>query len=158
MNCQCGKQIRDKKVIAAGGVGAIVFLLSLLLLIYAGQQRLAGTGEIPFQGIWFVLLVCTLVSIPLILFVLATLFCRELTKRKLAEEQLAEFQERLRSLTSQLSLAEERERRRIAVYLHDNIGQKLAISSIKLGQLKDDALAAESEPLVAGSERNPPVV
>jgi signal transduction histidine kinase len=82
--------------------------------------------------------------------VLLTLFCREITQRKSAEEQLSEFQERLRSLTSQLSLAEERERRRIAVYLHDNIGQKLAISSIKLGQLKDAALAAESEPLVAG--------
>ena len=39
---------------------------------------------------------------------------------------------------------------RIAVYLHDNIGQKLAISSIKLGQLKDAALAANSEALVAG--------
>jgi signal transduction histidine kinase len=150
MNWQFGKQIRDKKVITAGGVGAIVFLLSLLLLIYAGQQSLAGTEENPFQGIWFVLLVFTLVSIPLILSVLLTLFCRELTKRKSAEEQLTEFQERLRSLTSQLSLAEERERRRIAVYLHDNIGQKLAISSIKLGQLKDAALAAESEPLVAG--------
>ena len=150
MNWQCWEQIRDKKVIAAGGVGAIVFLLSLLLLIYAGQQRLAGTEEVLFQGTWFVLLVISLVSIPLILFVLVTLFCREITERKSAEEQLAEFQERLRSLTSQLSLAEERERRRIAVYLHDNIGQKLAISSIKLGQLKDAALAAESELLVAG--------
>jgi len=36
------------------------------------------------------------------------------------------------------------------VYLHDNIGQKLAISSIKLGQLQDAALAANSEALVAG--------
>ena len=38
----------------------------------------------------------------------------------------------------------------IAVYLHDNISQKLAIASIKLGQLKDAALAAQSEALVAG--------
>ena len=86
MNWQYWEQIRDKKVIAAGSVGAIVFLLSPLL-IYAGQQGMAGTGGIAVQGVWFVLLVFTLVFIPLILILLITLFCRELTKRKSAEEQ-----------------------------------------------------------------------
>jgi signal transduction histidine kinase len=42
----------------------------------------------------------------------------------------------LRSLASQLSLAEERERRRIAVDLHDRVGQALAIANIKLGVLR----------------------
>jgi signal transduction histidine kinase len=150
MNWQCWKQIRDKKVIAALAVGAIVFLAAMLLLIYLVQQRLAGVEGIAVEGFWFFLSVTTLVFSLLILLILLTLFCQEMTSRKSAEEQLNAFQERLRSLTSQLSLAEERERRRIAVYLHDNIGQKLAISSIKLGQLKDAALAANSEILVAG--------
>jgi signal transduction histidine kinase len=150
MKWHCWEQISETKVIAAGSGAVIVFLTSLLLLLYLAQQRLAGTGGIPLQEGWFVLLLVTLVFSLLIPVFLLNLFCQEITQRKSAEAQLTEFQERLRSLTSQLSLAEERERRRIAVYLHDNISQKLAISSIKLGQLKDAALAANSDTLVAG--------
>lgn len=149
MNWHFWTHSREKKVLAAGGAIAIAFLTLLLLLLYCLQQKMAGAAWIP-EGGWFVFLIATLVFSLFIHLVLLTLFCQEITLRKSAQEQLTEFQERLRSLTSQLSLAEERERRRIAVYLHDNIGQKLAISSIKLGQLKDAALAAESEPLVAG--------
>ena len=47
------------------------------------------------------------------------------------------YQEQLRSLTSELSLAEESESRRIATQIHDHIGQTLAITKIKLGALKD---------------------
>lgn len=42
-------------------------------------------------------------------------------------------------MASQLSLAEERERRRIATELHDRIGQTLAICKIKLGALRASA-------------------
>jgi signal transduction histidine kinase len=150
MYWRCWEQIRDKRVKAAGTGVAIIFLMVLLLLIYLVRPRFTGAGDLPGVGSWIALSVVTLVFSLLILLVLFILFCQEITSRKFAEEQLNEFQERLRSLTSQLSLAEERERRRIAVYLHDNIGQKLAISSIKLGQLKDAALAANSEVLVAG--------
>jgi signal transduction histidine kinase len=150
MNWNCWRQIRERKVIAAGSGGAVVFLASLVLLIYLAHQSLTEAEEISLQGVWFILLLFTLGLNLLILLILFSIFCREIWQRKSAEEQLSEFQERLRSLTSQLSLAEERERRRIAVYLHDNISQKLAIASIKLGQLKDAALAAHSEALVAG--------
>jgi PAS domain S-box-containing protein len=63
----------------------------------------------------------------------------DITERKRAEEQLLAYQERLRSLASQLSLAEERERRRIATELHDRISQTLAICKIKLGALRASA-------------------
>jgi signal transduction histidine kinase len=54
--------------------------------------------------------------------------------------QLYADQQQLRSLTSQLLLVEERERRRIAAEMHDRIGQTLAMSRIKLGALlKSDA-------------------
>ena len=46
------------------------------------------------------------------------------------------FQERLRALTSQLSVAEERERRRIASAVHDQVAQSLAVIKMKLGELR----------------------
>jgi signal transduction histidine kinase len=49
--------------------------------------------------------------------------------------QLIEYQKELRSLASQLSIAEESERRRIAAQLHESAAQKLAFCSIKLGEL-----------------------
>ena len=67
----------------------------------------------------------------------AVLSIRDITARKKAEQKLVESQEQLRSLASQLTLTEERERRRIATDLHDRIGQALAISKIKLGALRE---------------------
>ncbi|RLC95713.1 MAG: hypothetical protein DRI46_14550, partial [Chloroflexi bacterium] len=47
---------------------------------------------------------------------------RDITNRKKTEKRLKEYQNQLRSLTSQLTLTEERARRRIATDLHDRIG------------------------------------
>lgn len=56
-------------------------------------------------------------------------------ERKQTEDTLLHYQEQLQSLTSELSLSEERERRRIATSLHDRIGQTLAFARLKLGAL-----------------------
>ena len=61
---------------------------------------------------------------------------QDVTQRKKAEEEIRTNQEQLQSLASELSLTEERERRRLATDLHDHIGQALAVSKIKLGVLQ----------------------
>ncbi len=66
----------------------------------------------------------------------------DVTDRHEAEEKLLLYQEQLRSMASELALAEERERRRIAVDLHDLIAQKLALSKIKLEAIGDSVEAA----------------
>jgi PAS domain S-box-containing protein len=66
----------------------------------------------------------------------AIIMTQDITKRKMAEEELRANQEQLQSLASELSLIEERERRRLATDLHDHIGQALAVSKIKLGVLQ----------------------
>ncbi|MGP8049308.1 MAG: response regulator [Desulfobaccales bacterium] len=63
----------------------------------------------------------------------------DITKRKQNEAAISAYQEKLRSLASQLTLVEERERRRLAEQLHENIGQILAFARIKLGTLYAEA-------------------
>ena len=58
-----------------------------------------------------------------------------LAERLRAEKDLVVYQQRLRSLASELSLAEERERHRIATGLHDDACQNLVISKMKLEEL-----------------------
>jgi PAS domain S-box-containing protein len=60
----------------------------------------------------------------------------DVTGRKKAEQQFLNDQMQLKSLASQLTLSEERERRRLAGELHDRIGQALVISKIKLEALR----------------------
>ena len=86
-------------------------------------------------------------TFSILLFVLY-LLNREVLHRRKAEEQLAAYQADLRSLASQLTLAEERERRRLAVHLHDQIGQNLALSHIKLEELRASLDEADSTGLV----------
>jgi signal transduction histidine kinase len=72
---------------------------------------------------------------------------QETGQRKKAEARLLLHQEHLRSLASQLTLAEERERRRIAGYLHDQIGHTLALANIKLGEMQKGPASPATEAL-----------
>lgn len=62
---------------------------------------------------------------------------QDVTKRKIAEQQLLAYQEQLRNLASELTLAEARERRKIATDLHDQIGQILFLLKIKIESLAE---------------------
>ena len=59
----------------------------------------------------------------------------DITERKLAEKRQLEYQQRLRLLASELALTEERERKRIAIYLHDQIAQELLAARLKLEEV-----------------------
>jgi signal transduction histidine kinase len=76
----------------------------------------------------------------------------EIGERREAERKIRTYQERLRSLASEISLAEERERRHIAVGLHDQVAQTLALIQIKLQEMRktvpDGALARELDECV----------
>jgi len=67
----------------------------------------------------------------------------DITERKGAQQKLLDDREQLKSLASQLSLTEERERRRLATELHDHIGQSLVFSKIKLDQMRKSGSAGE---------------
>ena len=60
----------------------------------------------------------------------------EVTERELRQKEVLSYQKKLRSLSSELILTEERERRAIATDLHDIIGQNLAMAKIKAGTLR----------------------
>ncbi|MBI5443364.1 MAG: hypothetical protein HY900_19380 [Deltaproteobacteria bacterium] len=70
---------------------------------------------------------------------------QEVAERRHAEDSLIEHQEQLRALSSQLTVAEVRERRRLATELHDRIGSVLALCKIKLGGALGPGVGEESD-------------
>lgn len=61
------------------------------------------------------------------------------TVRKEQERKIHEHQQELATLTEELLLTEERERRQLALLLHDSIGQSLAFSKREIGVLQKSA-------------------
>jgi PAS domain S-box-containing protein len=60
---------------------------------------------------------------------------RDVAERKEAERRILDYQHQLQSLMAELSLAEERERQRIATDIHDRISQTLAVCQMRLEAL-----------------------
>ncbi len=82
----------------------------------------------------------------------------DITGRRQAEEELnkslrkiREDHKKLKRLNAELGMAEEKERRRIAEYLHDGIGQLLSITRINLSSLQKKSLPDEVKKVVRKS-------
>jgi signal transduction histidine kinase len=60
----------------------------------------------------------------------------EVAERQRAQAELVGYQARLRELAAEVVLAEQRERRRLAGLLHDQIGQVLALLQIRVERLR----------------------
>lgn len=77
------------------------------------------------------------------------LLSQEIEVRERIEGEILNHQKRLQAAAVELSLAEERERNRIAGELHDQVGQRLILGKMKLDALSDrleeEALQAEAE-------------
>ncbi len=59
----------------------------------------------------------------------------DITERKKTEAELLLRQEQLESLASELAMAEEQERHRIAVGIHDDVGAKIALAKLEIQTL-----------------------
>jgi PAS domain S-box-containing protein len=72
----------------------------------------------------------------------------DITTKWQAEEKIVNYQRQLQSLTSELSLIEERERRRIATNLHDHVGQVLTLIGIKIDELHEKVSLTTCNPII----------
>lgn len=82
----------------------------------------------------------------------------DITRRRQAEEelnkslhQIREDHKKLKKLNAELDMVEEKERRRIAEYLHDGIGQLLSIAHINLSSLQNKKLPADVQKVIIKS-------
>lgn len=66
---------------------------------------------------------------------------KELAMRKRAEKKLLNHQQQLIALNHALSLVEEKQRRKTAAYLHDNISQALSLAIFKIRALQESSPA-----------------
>ena len=66
----------------------------------------------------------------------ATGIVKDISERKKKEHELERYQQRLKALTSQLTIAEENERRSIAADLHDHVGQSLALARMQIASVR----------------------
>jgi PAS domain S-box-containing protein len=66
-----------------------------------------------------------------------SLVVTDIAAQKAAEAELRNLRDRLRALATETAKTEERERRRIASYLHDRIGPILSLSQFRLEVLQD---------------------
>jgi PAS domain S-box-containing protein len=61
---------------------------------------------------------------------------RDVSVRKSAEKTIFEYQKRLKALASQLTIAEEKQKQAIAIDLHDNVAQSLALLRIQVAHAR----------------------
>lgn len=73
------------------------------------------------------------------------LYCigRDVTERNETERKILEYQDRLKKLATELTLAEEIQRQQIAADLHDHVGQLLASTRLQLAALTNKMAKSE---------------
>ena len=72
----------------------------------------------------------------------------DITTRIQAEQEILQYQDRLKAMASQLIIAEEKERRTIAADLHDHVGHSLALARMQLKSILESDSDLERNILV----------
>ena len=73
----------------------------------------------------------------------------EIREHERAQKRVLDFQNQLRAMHAELALVEERERRRIAVDLHDRIGQSLVMAQFKIREIHALTSDADTSALIS---------
>ena len=76
---------------------------------------------------------------------------KDITDRKMAENEILAYQKKLKNLNYKLSSVEEKERREIAINLHDVLGQSLSTAHIKLSSLSNIKLNPKADKIIKES-------
>ncbi len=74
------------------------------------------------------------------------IFGRDVTTQRAAEERRSEYEQRLRELANEITLAEERQRKALATELHDRVTQPLVALRLKMATF--DSAHSHHEPLM----------
>lgn len=82
----------------------------------------------------------------------------DISRRRLAEDtnlenqvKIIEYQKKLKNLYFELTIAEEKERRNIAEYLHDGLGQTISIAAIKLSSIAKRSIGHDVNKIIGES-------
>jgi PAS domain S-box-containing protein len=82
------------------------------------------------------------------------IIARDISERKKIEAEIWEYQNMLKQHSSDLVLAEEAERRNLAIILHDHLGQNLAMAKIKMTSVLNDLEEGELREKLQAIERD----
>jgi two-component system sensor histidine kinase UhpB len=83
-----------------------------------------------------------------------TALMRDITKRKKEEKKLFNYQKKLKALTTELLLSEQRERKVFADFLHDEIGQQLFATRLQIEQVKGSLFSSENTTILGNALNN----
>jgi signal transduction histidine kinase len=116
------------------GASSALSLIALLSIVFVAGGKESVSASLGPQHVLTVQLFLAVMSVPVLcVAILIEERGAVATRLRLSREKLSENYDRVRDLAAKLINAQDDERRRIALELHDDITQRMALLSISLG-------------------------